>query len=85
MLDKYLDYMVSKPSEIEEMIKTKPIAFIPFGALEWHGKHNILGVDSIKATEICRRAAKHNGRDFISLCELWSISYYEFSFYLPFF
>ncbi|MFX0008671.1 MAG: creatininase family protein [Candidatus Hermodarchaeota archaeon] len=61
MLDKYLDYMLSKPSEIEEMIKTKPIAFIPFGALEWHGKHNILGVDSIKAAEICRRAANITG------------------------
>jgi len=57
----YLNYMESTPLEMEEMIKRTPIAIIPFGALEWHGEHNILGVDSIKATEVCRRTIEKTG------------------------
>ncbi len=61
MPNEYLNYMESKPLELEDMIKKNPIAYIPFGALEWHGEQNVLGVDSIKATEICRRSAKITG------------------------
>lgn len=35
-----------------------PIAYLPWGAHEWHGKHNPVGVDGIKAAflagELCR-------------------------------
>ncbi len=57
----YLNYMESTPRDMEEMIKENPIAIIPFGALEWHGEHNVLGVDSIKATEICKRTIEITG------------------------
>jgi len=57
----YLNYMESTPLEMEEMIKNNPIAIVPFGALEWHGEHNVLGVDSIKATEICKRTIENTG------------------------
>jgi len=57
----YLDYMTTKPLELTNYINEKPIAYIPFGALEWHGEHNVLGVDSIKATEICRKSAEITG------------------------
>ena len=60
-MNRYINYLESKPSELENMIKLNPIAYIPFGALEWHGEHNILGVDSIKATEICKRSAELTG------------------------
>ena len=53
--------MESTPLEMEEMINLNPIAIIPFGALEWHGEHNVLGVDSIKATEICKRTIEITG------------------------
>jgi len=61
MTNLYINYLESKPLELENMINTTPIAYIPFGALEWHGEHNILGVDSIKATEICKRSAGLTG------------------------
>ena len=61
MLQKYLTFLESSPKELEEVIHENPIAYIPFGALEWHGEQNILGVDSIKATEICRRSAEITG------------------------
>lgn len=53
--------MKSFPSELSEMIKTNPIAYIPFGSLEWHGPQNVLGVDSIKVIEICKRSAAITG------------------------
>ena len=61
MTKQYITYLESKPSELKEMIDTMPIAYVPFGALEWHGEHNVLGVDSIKATEICKRSAEQTG------------------------
>jgi len=61
MTNRYIIFLESKPSELKEMINTTPIAYVPFGALEWHGEHNVLGVDSIKATEICKRSAELTG------------------------
>jgi creatinine amidohydrolase len=61
LTNQYIKYLESKPLELENMINKIPIAYIPFGALEWHGEHNVLGVDSIKATEICRRSAELTG------------------------
>jgi creatinine amidohydrolase len=57
----YLEFLKSKPHEISELIKSNPIAFVPFGALEWHGEHNVLGVDSIKVTEICKQTIEITG------------------------
>ena len=61
LMNKYINYLESKPSELENMINTIPIAYVPFGALEWHGEHNVLGVDSLKANEICKRCAELTG------------------------
>jgi creatinine amidohydrolase len=57
----YLDYMVSKPAELEEQIAESPIAYIPFGALEWHGEHMVLGNDSIKASFLCKKTVELTG------------------------
>jgi creatinine amidohydrolase len=34
------------PHEMEEIMKGKPIAYLPFGTLEWHGLHLTLGNDT---------------------------------------
>lgn len=57
----YLDYMTAKPRELAAYIKTNPLAYIPFGALEWHGDHMILGLDSLKATYLCQKCAEITG------------------------
>lgn len=57
----YLDYLTSKPAELSSYIKDKPLAYIPFGALEWHGEHNILGLDSVKAVHLCKKCAEITG------------------------
>jgi len=60
-MTKYIVYMESTPAEMEEMIQQNPIAYIPVGSLEWHSKHNVLGVDSIISSEICKRCIEITG------------------------
>jgi len=50
-----------KPGEIEEVLKKSPVVYIPWGSLEWHGLHNPVGLDALKAHELCLRAAKKTG------------------------
>jgi creatinine amidohydrolase len=61
MVVKYLNILESFPHEVEDMIKESPIAYIPMGSIEWHGPHNILGVDSLKVIEICKRTVETTG------------------------
>lgn len=49
------------PYEIEEIMKEKPIAYLPFGTLEWHSLHVALGNDAVKAYELCLRVAEKAG------------------------
>ncbi|TXT64514.1 MAG: hypothetical protein BAJALOKI3v1_200025 [Promethearchaeota archaeon] len=61
MSHKYIEFINSKPNDLEKLLKEKPIAYVPFGALEWHGEHNVLGVDSIKASYICKKSIEITG------------------------
>jgi creatinine amidohydrolase len=53
------EYM--SPSEIEESAKNFSIAYIPIGAMEWHNEHLPLGLDTIKAYELCKRICAQTG------------------------
>jgi len=44
--------------EIQEKLSEKPIAILPFGATEQHGKHLPLGTDTILAEYLSREVAK---------------------------
>lgn len=46
---------------MREMLLHSPVAYVPFGALEWHGEHGPLGLDGLKARAICERAAAVTG------------------------
>jgi creatinine amidohydrolase len=37
------------------------VAYVPLGALEWHGEHAALGLDGLKAEWICEQAAARTG------------------------
>jgi len=50
-----------RPKEIEDIQKNRPIAYLPWGAIEYHGSHNPTGLDSIKASHMCVDLAKKNG------------------------
>jgi len=49
------------PDEMAEIMREKPIAYLPFGTLEWHGLHLALGNDAVKAYELCLRVAGKAG------------------------
>ena len=54
-------YQLMRPEEIEAIQKDKPIAYLPWGAIEYHGRHNPVGLDSIKASNMCMDLAKNIG------------------------
>jgi len=58
---KKVRYEEMKPHEIVTARKEKPIAYLAIGGIEWHGEHNPVGLDTVKAHELCIRAAEKGG------------------------
>lgn len=54
-------YSDLRPVEIEAILKAAPIAYVPWGALEWHSQHAPIGLDSVKAEGICKAIAQETG------------------------
>lgn len=50
-----------RPVQIEEIQEQFPIAYLPWGAIEYHGNHNPTGLDTHKAQHLCIDLAKKNG------------------------
>src|SRR3990172_12625313 len=57
----FIRYEESRPAELRNMISKTPVAYVPVGALEWHGEHGPLGLDGIKAHALCEFAAERTG------------------------
>lgn len=55
---KYEDML---PHEFEKALKKFPVAYVPVGSLEWHGRHLALGNDTIKAYGIVLKTAEKYG------------------------
>jgi creatinine amidohydrolase len=49
------------PLEYQRRLESLPVAFLPLGTVEWHGLHNALGLDSLKAHSLCVLAAQQAG------------------------
>lgn len=53
-----MNFETSLPHEIESAVREAPVAYLPWGAHEWHGAHNPAGLDGLKAhylaEELCR-------------------------------
>lgn len=50
-----------RPGELLHRMDVFPVAYMPIGTLEWHGRHNPIGCDAIKAHELCIATAKETG------------------------
>ena len=50
-----------RPGELLSILEKFPVAYQPIGTLEWHGRHNPLGCDTIKAESLCIETAKRTG------------------------
>lgn len=54
-------YEYMAPHQADAAQAQCPTLFLPLGTVEWHGLQNILGLDALKAHELCVRAAKAGG------------------------
>ncbi|MHC4088411.1 MAG: creatininase family protein [Planctomycetota bacterium] len=50
-----------RPKEIKQAQAACPTIFQPLGTIEWHGVHNVVGVDAVKAHALCLQAAQRAG------------------------
>lgn len=50
-----------RPAQIEKIRAQTPIAYLPWGALEWHSYHAPIGLDGIKAQGLCEALAQQTG------------------------
>ena len=50
-----------RPQQIAEVMSAVPIAYLPWGAIEWHSYHNPVGLDGFIAEAQCRALARRNG------------------------
>ena len=55
------NYELLRPSQIEAIRDETPIAYVPWGALEWHSYHNPVGLDGLKAHGLCGALAQRTG------------------------
>jgi creatinine amidohydrolase len=58
---KKVRYEEMLPHEVVKARTEKPVAYLPIGGIEWHGEHNPLGLDTVKAHELCIKAAQKGG------------------------
>ena len=49
------------PEEFRNAMEAVPVCFLPLGTVEWHGEHNALGLDALKAHALCVAAAVKAG------------------------
>jgi creatinine amidohydrolase len=45
------------PAEFRAAFAALPVVFLPLGTVEWHGEHNALGLDALKAHALCVQSA----------------------------
>ena len=60
-MDNTVEYINMRPRYMVERRDAMPVAYIGLGILEWHGMHNPLGLDGIKAHGIACHLAKRLG------------------------
>jgi creatinine amidohydrolase len=49
------------PAEFRAAQQALPVVYLPLGTVEWHGEHNALGLDALKAHQLCVLAAQQAG------------------------
>ena len=50
-----------RPRQLEAALRAFPAVYVPFGLIEWHGRHLPLGNDALKAHAIAVKAAEMHG------------------------
>lgn len=54
-------YAELRPDQLAAIVAATPVAYVPWGALEWHGPHLPFGLDGITAEGVAERVARRTG------------------------
>ena len=54
-------YLYLRPAEVVRRREALPLAWLPLGVIEWHGQHNPLGLDTVKAEALLVEMARRMG------------------------
>ncbi len=61
LLSRDVQMQFMRPGQLEEAARAFPAVYVPFGLIEWHGRHLPLGNDALKAHAILVRCAEMYG------------------------
>ncbi len=50
-----------RPAQLEAAVRAFPVVYVPFGLIEWHGRHLPLGNDALKSHAILVKCAEKYG------------------------
>src|SRR6478672_11106307 len=54
-------YAELRPEQLETIMAVAPVAYVPWGALEWHGPHLPFGLDGFTAEGVAERVVQRTG------------------------
>jgi creatinine amidohydrolase len=54
-------YAELRPDQLEAIVSAAPVAYVPWGALEWHGPHLPFGLDGFTAEGVAERVVQRTG------------------------
>jgi len=60
-LPRHVQMQLMRPGEVEARARELPVVYVPFGLIEWHGRHLPLGNDALKAHAILIKCAEKFG------------------------
>ena len=60
-LDPNVQMQFMRPGQLEAAARGFPVVYVPFGLIEWHGRHLPLGNDALKAHAILVKTAEQFG------------------------
>lgn len=61
LLSPSVEMQFMRPGQLETAMKNFPVVYVPFGLIEWHGRHLPLGNDALKAHAILVKCAEKYG------------------------
>jgi creatinine amidohydrolase len=50
-----------RPADIVKAREAAPVAYLPIGTIEWHGRHNPIGLDTVKIHRLAMCCAQETG------------------------
>lgn len=70
-----------RPAQLEAALRAFPVVYVPFGLIEWHGRHLPLGNDALKAHGVLVRCAEKFGGVVYPPC--WFHAGFDLSHLVP--